>query len=300
VRKNSAPARAAAMLVVVSGVTMQRTTSSGLAPDASGIALRPEHYRYLHEHQPALDYVEVPSEVFLTPALRPRRHLAWIAERYPVVLHGASLNLLGHAPLDEAYLDALAGLADAVDAPFVTDHLCWTGADGLAHHDLLPTPYTAALVDLAAERAAYVQRRIGRRFGLENLASYVAFAESTMTEWEFYTRVVRDAGCWFLLDLNNVYVSAENHGFDPRGYLDAIEFSRVLQVHLGGHRRQADGLVLDSHDQPIDDAVWQLYGDAWRRGGPFPTLVEWDAAIPELPVLLGELDRAQRTRELAA
>lgn len=273
-----------------------RAAAAPLPRDATGLGLRPTHYPYIYEHWPALDYVEIITENFLGPAAGPRAHLDRIAARYPVVLHGVSLNLLGHAPIDLAYVDEVARLADQVDAPFVTDHLCWTGAHDVNHHDLLPTPYTDDLIGLAAERADLVQRRLGRPFGLENLSTYVAFRDSTMTEWDFYTRVVRDAGCWFMLDLNNVYVSSVNHGFDPAAYVDAIDFTRVLQAHLAGHTRQPDGVIVDTHDHPVCDDVWALYAHAWRRGGPFPTMIEWDAAIPAMPVVLDELARARAVR----
>lgn len=267
-----------------------------LARDALGLGLRRVHHDALFARWPEVGFFEAISENFLGPAPQPRQRLEQVAARYPVVLHGVGLNLLGHAPLDERYLDALCRLADAVDAPFVTDHLCWTGAHGVRHHDLLPTPFVPELVDWAAERAAYVQRRLGRPFGLENLSSYVAFEQSTMTEWDFYAAVIRRAGCWALLDVNNIYVSSQNHGFDPEAYLAAIDFSRVLQVHLAGHTRRADGLLIDTHDQKVADPVWALYAQAWRLGGPFPTLLEWDANIPPLPEVLAELGRAREVR----
>lgn len=268
-----------------------------LARDALGLGLRPAHYAYLFEHQPALGYFEIISENFLEAASHARRHLERVRAHYPVVLHGVGLNLLGHAPLDEQYLDRVCRLADDLDAPFVTDHLCWTGAHGLNHHDLLPLPYVPELIELAATRAAYVQKRLGRPFGLENLSSYVSFQQSTMSEAEFYTAVVRESGCWFMLDLNNVYVSSVNHAFDPISYVDAIDFARVLQVHLAGHTGEPNGLLVDTHDKPVCDAVYDLYKYAWQRGGPFPTLLEWDAAIPAMPEALAELERAREARE---
>jgi uncharacterized protein len=279
-------------------MTKQSATPS-LPRDWLGIGLRPVHYPYIYEHWPAIDYFEIISDNFIGEAPAPLGHLNRIRQRYPIVLHSVGLNLLGHAPLDGAYLDRIARLADLVDAPFVTDHLCWTGAHGLSHHDLLPVPYVPELVDLAAERAAEVQERFGRPFGLENLSSYVSFHAATMTEQAFYTSVVRRAGCWLMLDINNVYVSSENHGFDPRAYLDAIDYDRVLQVHLAGHTREADGgvdVIVDTHDRPVCDEVWDLYAYAWKRGGPFPTLLEWDAAIPAMPDILRELDKARRVR----
>lgn len=267
-----------------------------IARDALGIGLRAAHHAHVLEHEPDVGYFEVISESFLGPSPLPRERLDRIRGRYPIVLHGVGLDLLGHAPLDEDYLDALARLADHVDAPFVTDHLSWTGAHGLSHHDLLPVPYVPELIELAAERASYVQRRLDRPFGLENLSSYVELRRSTMNEWEFYAAVVRESGCGSLLDVNNIYVSSVNHGFDPIAYLDAIDFSRVLEVHVAGHTRERDGTLVDTHDHPVCDDVWSLYREAWRMGGPFPTLLEWDAQIPSMPELLAELERAREAR----
>lgn len=271
-------------------------SARGMASDALGIGLRIPHYAHVVRHEPKVDYFEVISENFLAPAPTARKRLDRVKARYPIVLHGVGLNLLGHAPLDDAYLEALCRLADAVDAPFVTDHLCWTGAQGVSHHDLLPLPYVPELIEVAAERAHEVQRRLGRPFGIENLSSYVEFRESTLTEWEFYSAVVRDADCWSLLDVNNIYVSSQNHGFDPDRYLAAVDFSRVLQVHVAGHTREPDGTIVDTHDHPVDSAVWALYARAWKMGGPFPTLLEWDARIPPMPAVLSELARAVEAR----
>lgn len=266
-----------------------------LARDALGLGLRTRYYRDLTEPWPELDYFEIISENFLTEAEGPRYHLDRVRERYPIVLHGVGLNLLGPEPPSSDYLDRVAALAELVDAPFVTDHLCWTGARGLSHHDLLPVPHVPELVELAAERARHVQRHLGRPFGLENLSSYVEFKDSTMTEWDFFAEVVERAECGFMLDLNNVYVSSENHRFSPTDYLARIDLSRVLQVHVAGHTREANGTLIDTHDQPVADAVWQLYAQTFRRQA-FPTLLEWDAHIPPLVDALSELARAKAVR----
>jgi uncharacterized protein (UPF0276 family) len=270
--------------------------ASSLPRDALGLGLRLPHYAHLFEHWPDVGYFEIISENFLGPAPSARRNLDRVRSRYPIVLHGVGLNLLGHAPLDEGYLDLLCRLADHVAAPFVSDHLCWTAAHGMTHHDLLPTPYVPQLAELAAERAYAVQKRLGRPFGIENLSSYVQFRESGMSEWEFYTSVVRESGCWFMFDINNVYVSSVNHGFDPYEYVNAVDFSRVLQVHLAGHTRELQGNIVDTHDRPVCDAVWELYAYAYRRWGPFPTLLEWDDAIPPMPEVLAELEKARVVR----
>lgn len=269
----------------------------GLPSDALGLGLRIPHYEHVFKHQPDVGYFGIISENFLGPSPVPRQRLRRIVARYPVVLHGVGLNLLGHEPLDEGYLDAICRLADDIDAPFVTDHLCWTGAHGVSHHDLLPTPYVPELVELAAERAHEVQRRLDRPFGIENVSSYVEFRSSKLTEWEFYSAVVREAACWSLLDVNNIYVSSQNHGYDPDAYLAAIDFSRVLQVHLAGHTRETDGVIVDTHDHPVDGAVWALYTRAWSVGGPFPTLLEWDSRIPPMADLLAELAIAKKARQ---
>lgn len=264
--------------------------------DALGLGLRAELLTEVLSREPEVDYFEIISENFLGSAALPQRRLQRVCARYPLVMHGVSLNLLGASPLDRRYLDALARLADRLDAPFVSDHLCWTGAHGRNHHDLLPTPYTRDLVDYAAARAHAVQRHLGRPFALENLSSYVQFTQSTMPEWVFYREVVRQADCWFMLDVNNVFVSSHNHQFDAHQYLDAIDWPRVVQVHLAGHTREPAGLLVDTHDHAVSDPVWALYRYAWQRGGPFPTLLEWDTSLPPLAVLQAELDKAKQVR----
>jgi len=267
-----------------------------IARDAVGVGLRPPHFQAALEATQEVDFLELVSENFLDPAGAPRRYLDSVKRHFPIVLHGVGLNLLGHAPLDERYLDALRELADFVDAPYVTDHLCWTAAHGMTHHDLLPMPYTEGLVEFAAERAAFVQERLGRPFGLENVSSYIEFTTSTLTESEFYTRVVKEASCWFMFDINNVFVSAHNHGYDPELYLDAIDFERVLQVHLAGHELTAAHGIIDTHDRAVDSAVWSLYKKAWQKGGPFPTLLEWDDKLPAFSVLTDEANKAKLIR----
>jgi uncharacterized protein (UPF0276 family) len=240
------------------------------------------------------------SENFLGTSELPPRRLRRVAERYPVVAHGISLNLMGAEPLDLDYLARLKDLVHEHAIPWATDHLCWTASREVHHHDLLPAPYSRDLVPYVADRAAFVQDFLGVPFGIENLSAYVGFARDEMPEWEFYRAVVDQADCWFMLDINNVYVSSVNQRFDPREYLDAIRWDRVIQTHLAGHQVLSPTLLHDTHDREVSDPVWELYGDAWRRGGPFPTLVEWDADIPPLDVVLAQLEIARTVRAEAS
>ena len=267
-----------------------------LPRDSLGIGLRREHYAQLAEHVHKLDYLEVITENFLTEAPGPRQVLEQARAAVPIVLHGIGLNLLGAAPLDVDYLDRVNELAGRLQAPFVTDHLCWTGTAQVNHHDLLPVPWRRDLVDWTVQRVKQVQGHLASPFGLENLSSYVTFAESDMSEWDFLAEVVRQADCGLMLDINNIYVSSVNHGFDPQAYLRAIDWDRVLQVHVAGHQRLAPDLAVDTHDQPVPDAVWSLYRDAWALGGPFPTLLEWDANIPPLATVIETLHQAKTWR----
>jgi len=189
-------------------------------------------------------------------------------------------------------------LAASLDAPCFSDHLCWTQLDDWHSHDLLPTPFTEEIADHAASRAEIVQGLLSVPFGIENLSSYAAFAGSTLTEWEFYRRVVEGAKVWRMLDINNIFVSAENHGFDPHAYLESVDWDRVLYVHLAGHHVRPDGLRIDTHDAPVCAEVWGLYRDAWTLGGPFPTLIEWDDNIPTWERLVEEATSARRHREI--
>lgn len=273
-----------------------------LSPSALGIGLRRPHFQRFIDADRAgadpelseLDFVEIITENFLGDAPYPRRVLERVKARYPVVLHGVSLNLLGHEELDEQYLEAVARLADQVDAPLVTDHLCWTASGGMSHHDLLPVPYTADLVELASSRIEHVKARLGRPFAVENVSSYVAFNTSTLTEWDFVARVIAEADCGLLLDVNNIFVSGQNLGFDPSRYLDAIDWRRVLQLHVAGHDQEPSGLRIDTHDRAAPPEVWALHAEACRRAGRrIPTLFEWDERVPPLETVVAEVGRAR-------
>lgn len=261
-----------------------------------GLGLRPDHYRDFIEGRPRVDWLEILSENFMVPGGKPLAKLDAIRRDYPVVMHGVSLSIGSVDDLDERYLDALRVLVDRVQPAWVSDHLCWTGVDQQNLHDLMPLPCTEAALRHVVRRVERVQERLGRRLVLENVSSYVAFAGAEMTEWEFLADLARRADCELLLDVNNVYVSAANHGFDAHAYIDALPRGRVRQIHLAGHA-ESNGTLIDTHDQPVCEAVWALYAYTLARFGPVPTMIERDDRIPALSELLQELDRA---RDIAA
>ena len=257
-----------------------------------GIGLRPKHYGRFLAEAPSVDWVEAISENFLAPGGRPYAVLEKVRREVPVVLHGVSLAIGSVDPLDERLLRGLRALADRVEPAYVSDHLCWGRHGGRYAHDLLPLPYTEEALAHVVSRVGRVQDALGRQILLENVSSYVAYADSTMPEWEFLARVAEEADCGILLDVNNVYVSARNHGFDPDAYLAGIPAGRVGQFHLAGHSDHGTHL-LDTHDAPVTGAVWELYRSAVRRFGSVPALVEWDDHVPELEVVVEESRRAR-------
>ncbi len=257
-----------------------------------GIGLRPKHYARFLAEAPAVDWVEAISENFLAPGGRPFAVLEKVRREVPVVLHGVSLGIGSVEALDGRLLRGLRALADRVEPAWVSDHLCWGRHGGRYAHDLLPLPYTGEALAHVVSRVRQVQDALGRQILLENVSSYVAFAESEMPEWEFLARIAEDADCGILLDVNNVYVSARNHGFDPDAYLAGIPADRVGQFHLAGHSDHGTHL-LDTHDAPVADAVWELYRSALRRFGRVPALIEWDDHVPDLERVVQESERAR-------
>ncbi len=260
-------------------------------PLGHGVGLRPRHFARWLSERPCVDWVEATSENYLGLGGRPYAALEKVRGDLPVVLHGVSLSIGATEPLDERYLASLRRLVDRIEPPLVTDHLCWGRHGGRYVHDLWPLPYTAEALAHVVDRVGRVQELLGRRIALENVSSYVAYRESTMAEWEFLTAVSERADCGILLDVNNVYVSAHNHGFDPRAYLAGLPGDRVVQIHLAGHEDKG-AYLLDSHDAAVPDPVWDLYREAVERFGHVPTLVEWDDRIPDLEVLVGESHKA--------
>lgn len=253
-----------------------------------GLGLRREHYRHVVENKPRVAWFELISENFMVPGGNPRRVLEAVRRDYPVVLHGVSLSIASTEPLDEAYLSELAELARVVEPAWVSDHLSWGTAHGTSLHDLLPIPYTRESLAHVAGRVQAVQDRLGRRILLENPSTYLTFEGSEMSECQFLGELARRADCGILLDINNVFVSAWNHGFDARAYLAAMPAERVGQIHLAGHTVEG-GLRIDSHDGYVCPEVWQLYVEAVARLGPRSTMIEWDAKVPAFAELEREL-----------
>ena len=261
-----------------------------------GVGLRPQHYPYILQHNPPVDWFEVISENYMDSQGRPRSVLEQIAERYPIVMHGVSLSIGSTDPLDFEYLAKLKRLAASTNARWISDHVCWTGVAGLNAHDLLPIPFHEASLRHVAERVRIVQDVLERPLVLENPSSYVTFADSTMSEPEFLTELADQTGCGLLLDVNNVYVSCRNHDLDPTEFLQSVPHERVVQFHLAGHTNCGTHLI-DTHDGAVIDPVWQLYRRAVELTGGASTLLEWDARIPEFPVLHAE---ALKAREFAS
>lgn len=263
-----------------------------------GLGLRREHYRHVLSEHPTVGWFEVISENFMVPGGNPRRVLEAVRRDYPVVLHGVSLSIGSIDPLNRRYLDELDALARAVEPAWISDHLCWGSAHGIYAHDLLPVPYTEESLSHITSRVQAVQDRLRRRILLENPSSYMQLSGAEMTEWEFLAELSRRADCGILLDVNNVYVSAHNHGFDPQVYVDAMPAERVGQIHLAGHTEEG-ALLIDTHDHHVRDEVWDLFGYTVGRIGARATMIEWDAQVPAFDVLERELDRAAHVESTA-
>ena len=258
-----------------------------------GLGLRREHYRdFLETHVP-VDFVEVISENFMVAGGQPLDILRRVRERHPVALHGVSMSIGSADGLRRDYLLRLKALVAAVDPLYVSDHLSWSRIGRFNSHDLLPLPYTDEALDVVCTNIDRAQDALGRAMLFENPSSYLAFADAHMTEWDFLARMCERTGCGLLLDVNNVFVSAANHGFDPFAYLDGLPAQYVRQIHLAGHS-QGESLLIDTHDQPVPDGVWALYAHAVARCGPVATMIERDADIPPLSDLLAELAVARR------
>jgi len=257
-----------------------------------GLGLRPDHYPHIIEHKPDVDWFEILSENYLVPGGKPLVHLDKIRADYPMVMHGVSMSIGSTDPLDYDYLKDLKALIDHVQPEWVSDHLCWTGVHGTNMHDLLPMPYTEEAAEHIAAKIREVQDYLDRRILIENVSSYLTYKQSEMTEWEFYNLVIEKADALMLLDVNNIYVSGFNHQFDPKEYIDSVDPARVWQHHLAGHTNHGE-YIIDTHDHPIIDPVWELYEYTVAKLGPVSTMIERDDNIPPFEELYDELQVAK-------
>ncbi|MBN8844154.1 MAG: DUF692 domain-containing protein [Sphingomonadales bacterium] len=263
-----------------------------MASPGFGLGLRPDHYRdFLAGPQP-VDWLEIISENYMVPGGKPLAMLDAIRADYPMVMHGVSLSIGSDEPLDMDYLEQLRALERRVEPLWISDHLCWTGINAHNTHDLLPLPYDAPALDCVVGNIGRVQDFLGRRILIENPSSYVTFRSSDRSEWDFLAEMAERADCLLLLDVNNIYVSARNHGFDPLDYLAGLPAGRIQQIHLAGHSDMGD-YVIDTHDAAVCDAVWDLYATAIGMFGPVATMIERDDDIPPLAEVIAELDRAR-------
>jgi uncharacterized protein len=268
----------------------------GLPDLGVGVGLRVPHYRHILEHRPPVDFFEIISENFMVEGGKPRYHLARILENYRVVQHGVSLGIGNPEAPDPNYVARLARLTREVEPPWVSDHFCWCGAGGAHLHDLLPLPYTRAMVERVVERARRLQDTLGRPFALENTSSYLTFEASTLSEWDFIGEIAERADIGLLFDVNNVYVSAMHHGFDPWEFIRGVPHERIVQIHLAGHTDLGD-VIIDTHSGPPIHPVLDLYRETIRLTGGVSTLIEWDDEIPTFDRLLAEVDRVRAVRD---
>ena len=262
-----------------------------------GIGLRAQHYQDLLTTLPnSIGWLEIHSENYFAEGGKAHAYLAALREHYPISLHGVGLYIGSTDPLDPRHLQSLKALIERTEPMLVSEHLCWGAVNGKVLNDLLPLPYTEEALQHFCAKTTQVQEYLGRQILIENPSSYLQFAHSTIPEHEFLVAVAERAGCGILLDINNIYVSAINHNFDPSAYLAAIPVNIVQEIHLAGFENNG-GCLIDTHSQPVCDEVWKLYHQALQRFGQVPTLIEWDADIPSLNVLLGEATRAQHLME---
>ena len=264
-----------------------------------GLGMRPQHYASFAAGTPRVDFIEVISENFMVRGGRPLAVIDAVREHYPIAMHGVSMSIGSADGVNPDYLRQLKALADRVRPLWVSDHVCWTGIECFNSHDLLPIPYNENTLDIVSANIIHAQDVLERPLLFENASTYLTYADDDMAECDFLGEMCRRTGCYLLLDVNNIYVSASNHGFDPLDYIDAIPADRVRQMHLAGHTVGREGLLIDTHDQPVLGPVWALYAAATRRFGSTATMIERDDNIPPLEELLDEVERARAVaREL--
>lgn len=264
-----------------------------------GLGLRPNYYEEILTSKPDLDWFEILTENYLIPGGKPLYYLDKIREHYPIVMHGVSLSLGSSDPLDFDYLKQVQELASRIEPAWISDHLCWTGVHGLNTHDLLPVPYTSEAIQHIVSRIQVIQDFLKRPFLIENVSSYLTYKQSEMSEWDFILEIVKQSGCYLLLDVNNVYVSSFNHNFDPMAYINSMPPGRVAQIHLAGHTNHGD-YIIDTHNAPVIEPVWDLYEATIQRLGPVSTMIERDDNMPDFSELLSEINHAKRLAIQAA
>jgi len=257
-----------------------------------GLGLRPDYYEEILSQQPDLNWFEILTENYLVPGGKPLYYLDKIREHYPIVMHGVSLSIGSTEPFDKEYLNQLKSLAARVEPVWISDHLCWTGVQGLNVHDLLPIPYTREAINHIVSRISYIQDFLGRPLLIENVSSYLTYKQSEMSEWDFILEIVNQAGCYILLDVNNIYVSSVNHQFNPLDYINAMPADRVAQIHLAGHSNHGD-YIIDTHDAPVIQPVWDLYAQTIARLGRISTMIERDDNMPPFHELMAEINHAR-------
>ena len=276
---------------------MEQLNKNGKKPFLGyGLGLRPEYYDTIVETRPDVDWFELLSENFMVDGGKPLHFLDRVRENYPVVMHGVSMSIGSTDPLNQEYLKQLKQLVARVEPRWVSDHLCWTGQGGQNLHDLMPLPYNEEAIAHVVDRVQQVQDYLGQQLLLENVSSYVTYVQSEMTEWEFYSEIVKRADCLMLFDVNNIYVSARNHGFDPLDYIRGVPAERVWQCHLAGHSDYGD-YVIDTHDQPVVKPVWDLYAEALKHFGPVSSMIERDDQFPPFDELLSELSEMRQVAQ---
>jgi len=258
-----------------------------------GLGLRTDHYQYVIENKPQVDWFEIISENYMVPGGKPLTNLDRIRQDYPMVMHGVSMSIGSTDPLNQTYLQKLKTLIDRVEPKWISDHLCWTSVNHINSHDLLPLPYNESTIEHIVGRIKHVQDVLGRQMLIENLSSYVTYNNSEMPEWEFVNEIAKRADCYILLDINNIFVSANNHHFEPEHYVNGIDSDRVMQFHLAGHSYNGD-MIIDTHDHDVCDPVWDLYGYALERFGAVSTMIERDDNIPPFIALRQELEIAEK------
>ena len=271
--------------------------AKGVVPPRAGVGLKPSHYRTILDTAPDIGFFEVHAENYMGAGGPPHRYLETIRADYPLSLHGVGLSIGAYQPLDRAHLARLKVLIDRYQPGLFSEHLAWSTHETSFFNDLLPLPYTSETLRHVCEHVDEVQSTLGRQMLLENPSTYLAFAESTFGEIEFIAEIAKRTGCGLLMDVNNIYVASTNQDCDPVTYLEAYPLAHVREIHLAGHDTRTDEtgrpLLIDTHDRLVDDIVWDLYRRAVGLIGPVPTLIEWDAQVPDWPVLKAEAERAE-------